>query len=166
MKLLLEKICTYGTAWLGGKDWPSKFKNLEALRLRHGKSCNLHDAVTAVVWHDKCDVFLLCTNSDLMSDEILEKKVRRDKEKCPVAAANYTRYTRDWIWVNCKNIRVLGVCFHFILNVGIVNSSVLYNITSGPLDSAHWNGHLTFRITCCSSWLNFHLAQAGKEVCL
>lgn len=80
-------------AHLGRKDWPGKLKNSKTLKLKSVESHKLqHDSVTAVVWHNKCAVLLISTNSNLRSHEVEKKKAGGSKDKvkipCSTSVAN------------------------------------------------------------------------------
>jgi hypothetical protein len=117
-----------------------------------------HESVTAIVWHDKRDVLLLSTNSDPRSDGTVEKKIGNGKQKiqipCPNAVMNYTRnmggvelsdQLREYYGVGRSSKKWWQFVFHFIINVGTVNSFILYDMKSRPSRTAHGNRQLTYR---------------------
>jgi hypothetical protein len=110
------------------------------------------------VWHDKRDVLLLSTNSDPRSDGTVENKIENGKQKtqilCPNAVMNYTRnmggedlndQLRQYYGVGHSSKKWWKFVFHFIINVCIVNSFILYDMTSRPSRTSHGNRQLTYR---------------------
>jgi hypothetical protein len=129
------------------------------LKLKRGESRKLqHESVTAIVWHDKRDVLLLSTNSDPRSDRTVEKKIGNGEQKiqmpCPNTVMNYTcnmgrvdlgDQLHECYGVGCSSKKWWKFVFHFIINVSIMNSFMLYDLTSRPSRTAHDNRQLTYR---------------------
>jgi hypothetical protein len=110
------------------------------------------------VWHDKRDVLLLSTNSGPRSDGTVEKKIGNGKQKihipCPNAVMNYTRNMggvdlsdqfREYYGVGHSSKKWWKFVFHFIINVCIVNSYILYDLKSRLSRTAHGKRQLTYR---------------------
>mgnify|MGYP002224293578 CR=1 FL=1 len=160
MMLLLEKQ-TYacGTTRACRKDWPAEFRQPKKLKLKRGESRKLqHGDVTAIVWHDNRDVLLLSTNSDPREDDEVERNNGKGREKvkipCPEAVVNYTKnmggldladQMRDYYGVGRPSKKWWKYLFHFVINVSIVNSFIIYDISNRPAPTAHGARLLHFR---------------------
>jgi hypothetical protein len=161
MKMLLEKqIYACGTTQAGRKDWPAEFRNPKSLKLKRGESRKLqHEDVTAVVWHDNQDVLILSTNSNPETDVMVTRRSGKDREKiaiaCPEAVVNYTKsmggvdvadQKREYYGIGRASKTWWKYVFHFVLNVAIVNSFILYDLTNRPVQISHGNRQLQYRI--------------------
>jgi hypothetical protein len=104
------------------------------------------------------DVLLLSTNSDPRSDRKVEKKIGNGKQKiqipCPNAVMNYTHNMggvdlsdelREYYGVGRSSKKWWKFVFHFVINICVVNSFILYDKTSRPSRTAHGNRQLTYR---------------------
>lgn len=160
MKLLLEKkMYACGTARSGRKDIPNELKKPKQLKLKRGESKKLqHEDVTAVLWHDNRDVLLLSTNSDPRVDGTVKRKSGKGREEieipCPKSVINYTKgmggvdisdQKRVYYNVGRPSKKWWKYLLHFVLNVSIVNSSIIYDLSHQPTRSAHGNRQLDFR---------------------
>ena len=160
MKMLLaQETYSCGTTRANRKNWPAQFRKPAALKLKRGESRKMqHEDVTAVVWQDKHVILLLSTNSDPRTDGSVTRKTGKGNEEieipCPNAIINYTKHMggvdlsdqkRAYYGVGRSSKKWWKFILHFILNVCIVNSFILYDLTNQPATTAHGNRQLTFR---------------------
>jgi hypothetical protein len=129
------------------------------LKLKRGESRKLqNEDVTAIVWQYKRTVQLLSTNSDPLNDGAVKRKTGKGNKEveilCPKAIINCTKYMdgvdisdqkREYYGVGRLSKKRWNFIFHFVLNVCVVNSFILYNLNNRPPLTAHGNRQLTFR---------------------
>jgi hypothetical protein len=121
------------------------------LKLKRGEIRKLqNEDVTAIVWQDKHTVLLLSTNSDPLNDGAVKCKIGKGNEEveipCPQAIINYTKYMggvdisdqkRDYYGVGWSSKKCWKFIFHFVINVCVVNSFILYDLNNRPPLTAH-----------------------------
>ena len=114
--------------------------------------------MTAVVWHDNRDVLILSTNSDPRTDGVVERKSGRGKEilqiPCPKAVINYTNnmggvdladQRREYYGVGRTSKKWWKYLLHFVINVSIVNSYLIFDLSNRPAPTAHGHRLLQYR---------------------
>ena len=145
MKMFLEKE-TYscGTTRANRKNWPTEFGKPTVFKLKRGESRKMqHEDMTAVVWQDKCVV--LSTNSDPRNDGSVTRKTGKGKEEieiaCTQAVINYTKHMggvdvsdqkREYYGFGRSSKKWWKFILHFVINLCLVNSFILYDLTNHP----------------------------------
>lgn len=153
MELLLDRRCyACGTTDANIKNWPGEFRKISKLKKGEYKQLQ-SNKITATIWHD---VLLLSTNSDPTTENFTTRHSGREKidVRYPEALKKYTENIggvkkanelRERYGVGRTSKKWWKSIFHFITNVAIVNSFILYDITNKPKTSAHGNRQLQFR---------------------
>lgn len=148
MDQLLEKgTYSAGTVRSNRKGLPEEFKKPKSLKMKAGEFKQMQRGdITATVWHDKRDVYVLSTNCNPLETV---PKVRRSSKKslekvevqCPLPIKIYNDFMggvdlsdqkRSYYSVGKKNKKFWKYIFHFIINVCIVNSFIIY-LQSNPI---------------------------------
>jgi len=176
MKMLLEQeMYSCGTTRANRKYWPTEFRKPTILKLKRGESRKMQlEDVTAVVWQDKHVVLILSTNSDPCTDGWVTRKTGKGNEEieiaCHQAVINYTKHMggvdvsdekREYCCVGRSSKKWWKFILHFVLNVCLVNSFILYDLTNHPPSTAHGNRQLTFRRNLVRQLIGtFHVLQA------
>jgi hypothetical protein len=141
------------------------------LKLKRGESRKLqNEDVTAILWQDKSTVQLLSTNSDPLNDGAVKHKTGKGNKKveipCPQAIINYTKYIcgvdisdqkREYYGVGRSSKKWWKFIFHFVINVFVVSSFILYDLNNRPPLTSRGNRQLTFR-------RNLRSATADREI--
>ena len=102
-----------------------------------------HEDVTVVVWKNKYVVLVLSTNSDPRADGSVTRKTGKGNEQteiaCPQAVINYTKHMggvdvsvqkREYYGVGRSSKKWWKFILHFVLNLCLVNSFILYDLTN------------------------------------